>query len=75
MLSSPRSELELTARSSAGVVCNRPSMTRCTFPDAFSRTKMSLRPTNAIPIGWVRPATTVETERAGSNTAGPTAWL
>ena len=30
-------------------------MTRCTFPDAFSSTKMSFRPMNAMPIGCTSP--------------------
>ena len=42
MLKSPRSEFELTARSSTGVGWITPLITRLTCPDAFSSTRKSL---------------------------------
>src|SRR5207302_2102893 len=70
MPSRPRSEAELTARSST-TPCSAPFTTRLTWPVLFSSTRKSFGPRNAMPVGWVRPDTTVRTERFGSSIRGP----
>src|SRR5712692_7055878 len=69
MPSSPRSELLLTARSNT-VLCTAPPTTRLTFPVLFSNTRKSSGPRKAMPVGSVRPETTVLTERFGSTMHG-----
>lgn len=76
MPSRPRSDAEFTLRSSTGP-CRFPFSTRCTLPLAFSNTKMSFGPRNAILVGWSSPVTTVLTMRLSSSIVGDAAagWI
>src|SRR5206468_599491 len=47
-------------------------MTLCTFPVAFSSTRMSFVPMKAMLVGWLRPKATFRTARFGSTTDGAT---
>ena len=69
----PRSDAELTGRSSTSVTVASPdadSRSRLTLPVAFSRTRTSSRPMNAALVGWASPLATVRTCRPGSTTDG-----
>jgi hypothetical protein len=68
--SSPRSEFELTLRSSTGAAWTVPPTTRLTRPLAFSSTSASPGAMNAIETGWLRPEAAVRTPRLGSTTSG-----
>ena len=73
MPSSPRSDAELTGRSSTSVTVASPdadSRSRFTLPVAFSRTSTSSRPMNAALVGCASPLAAVRTCRAGSTTDG-----
>src|SRR5262245_58569984 len=69
MPSRPRSEPELTARSST-VAWTAPLTTRRTRPVLFSRTRKSFGPRNAIVVGSTRPLTTVLTPKFVSGPSG-----
>src|SRR4051795_13118336 len=66
---SPRSDALFTGRLSTVVAV--PLTTCFTLPLAFSRTKKSFDPRNAMLVGWFRPETAVLTERPGSSIVGP----
>ena len=69
---SPRSELELTGKSST-TATTTPLTTRLTCPEAFSVMKKSFGPKKAMQVGWFRPETAVVTLRVGSTSVGFTA--